>query len=188
MASHRVALADPLWYAHNIDTNAKVFKDFFTACRTRRPVKKCLTPAWEVDKVLTLFKFSETIKKESYFIPSLRTNKGKSHKLCPVDALKNWSHRTDSWDNPQDFLWFNAASRKPANARLLALRFRQLIQLAYTDKTEANFHQIRKVATSLTFDKGLNLNQMCSRANWAGQSVFLNPILFLIKAKLLVLF
>ncbi|CAF4435762.1 unnamed protein product, partial [Rotaria magnacalcarata] len=86
--------------------------------------------------------------------------KGKSHKLCPVAALKNWIHSTDSWDNPQDFLWLNAASRKPANARLLALRFRQLIQLAYTEKTKANFHQIRKVAISLAFDKGLNHNQI----------------------------
>ena len=35
MSTHRAALADPLFYAFNIDTNAKVFKDFFTACRAR---------------------------------------------------------------------------------------------------------------------------------------------------------
>ena len=55
---------------------------------------------------------------------------------------------------------------------MLALRFRQLIQLAYRNKMDANIHQLRKVATSLACDKGVNLAQICSRANWAGDSVF----------------
>ena len=63
-------------------------------------------------------------------------------------------------------------SKKPANSRILALRFRQLIKPSHTRDTRANFHQIRKVATSLTFDKGLSIKDICARANWGSRSVF----------------
>ncbi|CAF4221601.1 unnamed protein product [Rotaria magnacalcarata] len=215
MSTHRAALADPLFYGFQIDTNQKLFRDFFMACRTRRPIKKCLPPLWEVDKILLLLKtpqFSDnrTISlpalllktlflaglasgscvseiaawrrdaEHCVFLPqdkgvSLSTREGKDarlHKLCPVKALSAWISRTAQWENPHNFLWFNAASKKPANIRMLALRFKQLIQLAYQDKVQANFHQLRKVATSLAFDKGVSLAQICSRANWAGDSVF----------------
>ena len=55
MATHRAALAEPLFYAYTIRMQ-KFFKDFFTACRTRRPIKKLLHPAWDVDRVLQLLK------------------------------------------------------------------------------------------------------------------------------------
>ena len=237
MATHRAALSDPLLYGHNIDTNAKIFRDFFISCRTRRPIRKVLPPAWDVDTVLKylktpqfsnnkvisisslflktlflvalaagsriselsalrrdqdhleflkgnkgvnlstsegfIFKSERLLKRNPIlFIPSLKNNKGTSHSLCPVSALKCWVDRTSDWDNPQNFLWINTVSRKVANARILALRFRQLVQLAYTKEMPANFHQIRKLATSIAFDKGLNLSQLCSRANWARESVF----------------
>ncbi|CAF2038686.1 unnamed protein product [Rotaria magnacalcarata] len=236
MSTHRAALADPLFYGFQIDTNQKLFRDFFMACRTRRPIKKCLPPLWEVDKILLLlktpqfsdnrtislpalllktlflaglasgscvseiaawrrdaehcvflpqdkgvslstregfrFKSERLLKKNPIiFIPSLGKD-ARLHKLCPVKALSAWISRTAQWENPHNFLWFNAASKKPANIRMLALRFKQLIQLAYQDKVQANFHQLRKVATSLAFDKGVSLAQICSRANWAGDSVF----------------
>ncbi|CAF4045384.1 unnamed protein product [Rotaria magnacalcarata] len=56
MSTHRAALADPLFYGGAIDPNSKIFKDFFISCWTRRPIKKCLPPKWEVDKVLQLLK------------------------------------------------------------------------------------------------------------------------------------
>ena len=75
-------------------------------------------------------------------------------------------------DNPDRFRWLNAASKKPANSRILALRFRQLIKLSHAQDTRANFHQIRKVATSLAFDKSLSIKDICTRANWGSRSVF----------------
>ena len=65
-------------------------------------------------------------------------------------AKQNYS----DYENPDQVIWFNAASRKAANSRIIALRFRQLIQMAYHEKTTANFHQLRKVASSIVFDKG----------------------------------
>ena len=237
MSTHRAALADPLFYSFKIDTGAKIFKDFFTACRTRRPIKKVLPPAWDVDKVLrflrspqfannatittpalllktifllalasgsrvselaalrrdkdhcqflennkginlstkdgVLFKSERLLKQNPVlFIPSLKNKKHKTDVLCPVNALKHWLSRTDKWENPQSVIWFNAATKRPGNARLLSLRFKKLIQLAYTEKVSAKFHDIRKAATSLAFNQGLSISQVCARANWAGESVF----------------
>ncbi|CAF2046128.1 unnamed protein product [Rotaria magnacalcarata] len=203
------------------------------ACRTRRPIKKCLPHQWEVDKILHLLKTPQFSNNKTISLPalllktlflaglasgsrvseiaawrqdtdhynflspdkgvSLSTTEGfrfKSErllkinpiifisslgkdarllKLCPVKALSAWISRTAQWENLQNFLWFNAASKKPANIRMLALRFKQLIQLAYQDKAQANFHQLRKVATYLAFNKGVSLPQICSRANWGGE-------------------
>ena len=80
--------------------------------------------------------------------------------------------RTKDWVNPRCYIWFNAANRKPANARIISLRFKSLIRLAHNDQTTANFHQLRKVATSLAFDKGLSITDLCARANWGSESVF----------------
>ena len=73
-------------------------------------------------------------------------------------------------DNSDSFMWLNAASKKPANSRILALRFRQLIKPSHAQDTRTNFHQIRKVA--LAFDKGLSIKDIRTRANWGSRSVF----------------
>ena len=74
-------------------------------------------------------------------------------------------------DNPDRFRGLNAASKKPANSRILALRFRQLIKRSHAQDTRANLYQIRKVATSLAFDKSLSIKDICTRANWESSSV-----------------
>ena len=80
--------------------------------------------------------------------------------LCPVDALRHWITRTKNWENPKNVIWLNAAIQKPGNARLLTVRLKQLIQLAYTEKIAARFHDIRKAATSLAFNQGLSISQV----------------------------
>ena len=97
--------------------------------------------------------------------PSLE-EAGKKNPLCPVDALKFWIERTQHWENPNDFLWLNAASNRPANARILSLRFKAIIRLAHNDDWHSNFHQLRKVAAYLAFHRGLSLKELCSRASW----------------------
>ena len=236
MSAYRASLADPMFYGFQLDTNSKLIRDFFIACRTRRPIRKVLPPQWEVDKVLGFLKTQQfkhnslitlpALLLKTLFLIALATgsrisevcafrrdelhcsfSKGNSqvklstaegfrfkserklksnpiliipallidklrHSLCPVEALKIWIERTSSWPNPDHFIWFNAASKKPANSRILALRFKQLIRLSHSYDTSANFHQIRKAATSLAFDKGLSLKEICSRANWGSKSVF----------------
>lgn len=103
-------------------------------------------------------------------IPCL-TKEGNNY-LCPVKALKAWLERTRLWINPNNYLWLNAANRKPAILKLLSLRFKALIRLAHNADLASNFHQLRKVAASLAFDKGLPIADLFSRANWNSKSVF----------------
>ena len=105
-------------------------------------------------------------------IPSLKKVGNKVNPLCPVDALRVWLNRTKSWVNPENKIWMNAATKLPANARLLGLRFKALIRISHNDERHANFHELRKVATSLAFDQGLSLKDLRARANWRGDSVF----------------
>ena len=49
---------------------------------------------------------------------------------------------------------------EPANEGIIRLRFKALIRLAHNDQTAANFHQLRKVAASLAFDKGLSIAEL----------------------------
>ena len=236
MSAYRASLADPMFYGYQIDTNSKVFRDFFISCRTRRPITKALPPQWEVDKVLQYLKTSQFKNNKTISLPALllktlflialatgsriseiaafrrdkdhcsfSTNnslvrlstaegftfkserrlkrnpiisipalllKDLRHSLCPVECLRTWLDRTSEWPNPKNFIWFNAATQKPANNRILALRFRQLVNLSHAYNTKSNFHQIRKVATSLAFDRGLSLAEICSRASWGNDSVF----------------
>ncbi|CAF4354177.1 unnamed protein product, partial [Rotaria magnacalcarata] len=157
MSAYRASLADPMFYGFQIDTNSKVFRDFFISCRTRRPITKTLPPQWEVYKVLqylktSQFKNNKTISLpalllKTLFLIALATGSRISeiaHSLCPVECLRNWLDITSEWPNPNNFIWFNAATQKPANNRILVLRFRQLINLSHAHNTKSNFHQIRK--------------------------------------------
>ena len=51
-----------MYYGCQIDTNSKVFKDFFTACRRGRPIMKIIPPQWEVERVLQFLKRSAILK------------------------------------------------------------------------------------------------------------------------------
>ena len=107
------------------------------------------------------YKSERFIKKTPVIkIPCLESKEGLNTYLCPVQALKTWIDRTKQWPNPENFLWLNAATKHPANARILALRFKALITLAHKDESHSNFHQLRKVAASLAFDRGLSLSRV----------------------------
>ena len=68
-------------------------------------------------------------------IPSLKKIGIKSNPLGPVDALRIWLKRTKTWTNPVNRIWMNAATKVPANARLLGVRLKALIQISHNDVT-----------------------------------------------------
>lgn len=113
---------------------------------------------------------SERILKKAkpILIPRLKEGKG----ICPVEALRSYLTRTNSWANPDEVLWLNPCTKKVAAKRTLSFRFKSLIKLSHQHDTQANFHEIRALATSLAFDKGISMKDLCSRAHWNNESVF----------------
>ena len=104
--------------------------------------------------------------------------------LFPVDALKHWLARTKEWQNPHEVNWVQYCHKTNVKRQIMSLRFKQLINLAYSDKVSAKFHDITKAAMSLAFNQDLSISQVCARANWAGESVFFKSYFYKNNTKL----
>ena len=105
-------------------------------------------------------------------LPAFFRKEARHHSLCPVAALKSYVDKTHHWSNPNKVLWLHPVSHKPLNSRGLSYFFKAAIRLSQSEDHAISFHQIRKVATSLAFQQGLSIAEICRRARWNSNSVF----------------
>ena len=102
-------------------------------------------------------------------------------KLCPVRALKEYLSRTKSVRGPENKRLFVSprCPSRPASKNGLSFLMKALIREAHEKLQpemlpilKASIHEVRGVATSVSFQKNMSLDSVMEAAQWRCQSVF----------------
>ena len=112
---------------------------------------------------------------QTWSIPAFR-EEGQAHALCPVSAIQTYL-RKSSHHGDTTSLWLHPTSILPLNKNRFTYFFKKIISLSYKRPIPSHLHQMRHLATSLAFRHGLQLEEVCRRAMWASNSVFLKNYL-----------
>ena len=99
---------------------------------------------------------------------------GTPHPLCPVTSLKAWLAVRPASDSDKVFI--DPKSKKPLNAARVSLWLCRIIKKA-DPKAIPKGHDIRKVATSLAWARGLNIQDLLDAAFWSKSNVFIEHYL-----------
>ena len=108
-------------------------------------------------------------------IPALFDNNNKSHPLCPVMTLKKWLDSTSNFNGTS--LFFDPKSNKKLATPRISSILCNLISAADPGKFP-RAHDIRKVASSLAWTRGIPLNKIVENAFWKNPSTFVNKYFF----------
>lgn len=107
-------------------------------------------------------------------IPALTNNNKKPHHLCPVNTLRLWLDASKDYTGPQFF--FNIRSGKPLKAPQLSQLLVSLINSSQPG-TFPKAHDIRKIAASLAWTRGIKIEEIIKRAFWKSSNVFISRYL-----------
>ena len=109
--------------------------------------------------------------------PALLNADGSHHELCPVQSLKEWLEKTSSYEGNKIFI--NPLTMKPMTSASVSRHLVEIINTADPGKF-AKGHDVRKIATSLAWTRGLPMPSIIKRAFWKSSNIFirkyLNPI------------
>ena len=106
--------------------------------------------------------------------PCLSKPDGSPRPLCPVTTLKRWLSATKDFQGHQ--LFFNLQTLRPLKASLLSQMLCRLINTSQKG-TFPKGHDIRKVATSLAWTRGIGISEVVKRAFWKSSNVFIKTYL-----------
>ena len=107
-------------------------------------------------------------------ITALQDHDGSPHIHCPVEALSSYLQNTSDYNGNKIFI--NPKSGKALNAGRISFYICQLINIADPGKLPKG-HDLRKVATSIAWTRGLSLDQITKHAFWKNPTVFIRHYL-----------
>ena len=124
--------------------------------------------------------------RRKFCIPSLTHFTGHDlpdRKLCPVRALRMYLHKTATRRSVQKqkrlFISLNPSRHQEISKSAISLWLRSTIKMAHSSCTDhqaqmvsANPHEIRKVASSLAYDRSMSLHQILENCTWRSHSTF----------------
>lgn len=110
-------------------------------------------------------------------VPSLSQN-NEAHKLCPVKTLNTWLNKTKDFSG--NALFFDVKTAKSLNAGRISHVLCKIINEA-DPGCFPHGHDVRKVATSLAWTRGLSLTNIVQNAFWKSPSVFVKKYLFFVE-------
>ena len=111
-------------------------------------------------------------------IPSLRRRCGKPHLLCPVYALRDWLKASKSYEGPH--LFYNMKTKKPLKTPQLSKLIVSLINSSQPN-TFPKAHDVRKVASSLAWVRGIPIGDILKRSFWKSSNCFIERYLIPVK-------
>ena len=110
-----------------------------------------------------------THRRDPIVIPRLFDDDGSPHVLCPVAALENYIKSTNSVKTGPLFL--SVKNNKPLSKAACAFHLCAVIKESQPG-VFPKAHDVRKMATSLTFFANMSLTEICQRVGWASPMVF----------------
>ena len=113
-------------------------------------------------------------QREGKFPPDIKIrNLPENQKLCPVRALQKYLERIPGNDGP---VFRNSKSGASLTAASISSILCRVIEEADPGRLPRG-HDLRRVATSLAWVRGLSPNEVCQRAFWASSSAFVSRYL-----------
>ena len=112
--------------------------------------------------------------------PCLYNDDGSHHRLCPVSALHRWLQVSDPWGH--DAVFINPQSKKPMNSGAISSYLVRTTN-ATAPRTFAKAHDVRKVAASLAWVRGVPPSKIIDFMFWHNTSVFINKYLVPIRER-----
>ena len=107
-------------------------------------------------------------------VPALLVN-NTNHNLCPVKNLQLWINKTQHYSG--NSLYFDLKSLKSLNASRISFLLCKLINEA-DPNTFPKAHDIRKMAVSLAWTKGVPVADIIKNSFWKNSNVFVTKYLF----------
>ena len=108
-------------------------------------------------------------RRKPIILQPLRKEGSAPHLLCPIQALKTYLHKTAN--APDGPLFINPATQEPCSKNRVRSLLVKLIKLSQPE-AKPQFHDVRKVSSSLAFFNGMNVQELCDRVGWASIRVF----------------
>ena len=100
------------------------------------------------------------------------------HRLCPVDALRHWLRRSQSWGS--DAIFINPKSKKPMNSGAISTYLVRTINAAIPNAF-AKAHDLRKISASLAWVRGISPHEIVHSLFWNNSSTFIRKYLVPLK-------
>ena len=108
-------------------------------------------------------------RREPIFINSLFNSDGSVHPLCPVRALRNYLFVTESSDSLKIFVHPSTLQE----LTIFKIRYFICKFIRIADPTSfPKSHDLRKIASSFAFFRGMGIDEICSVVGWASFRVF----------------
>ena len=103
------------------------------------------------------------------FFPAFEANSN----LCPVNAIKVYTKRTESIRKAQDpFFLTTILDHHPATAATIARWIKTGLSRVGIDTSIFKVHSIRSASTSAAADAGVSVSEIMEAADWSSASVF----------------